>query len=501
MPEEREKKRRKSSSGGDRGGAHHERGSEKSGNGRHAAEKHVAEPQDLKSGELLRRARLERGLELEEVSAAIHVRAGQLRALEDGHVDSLPGMTYALGFLKSYAQFLKLDPGTVINKFKAEHNMAPPKPALKFPEPIAERKMPDPVMLGVAAAAVVVCAIAWTMYSGSEEKIAAATSAIPPPPDVTALTTPAPEAGAGTTPGAPAATTAAGQANPAAVTPETNPAVAVPPPAEPAPATAVAADQAAAAATGTAPTGTPADAKSTQKSSVVWDAPRPRQRPKPGAPAAPALAQTPPVQAPAVLKPVQKPPAAAAPQAAVQNAAQNPVQAAADAHKNDVAAAKQAEADDESDNEDDNDAKAGDGQAGDDKTANKTSENNQTGSNGQVLASAAAVPPPGGKNDVIKVHRGKSRVMLQAKQDSWVQVTDQSHRVVFKQVLHPGQKYFVPDEPGMSLITSNAGGFDVFVDGSQVQPIGRAGDIVRGVPLSPDTLSVQRIRVRSHEED
>lgn len=148
----------------------------------HAAEAAEARTAQMTVGELLRHTRQEKKLDLDEISSSIHVRVSQLKAIEDGHIDSLPGMTYALGFVKSYATYLKLDPIEIVAKFKAEHSRAPAKPELHFPEPLGESKMPDPMMLGLAAAGVFIILALWAIFSGGDDKVAEQASAIPLPP-------------------------------------------------------------------------------------------------------------------------------------------------------------------------------------------------------------------------------------------------------------------------------------------------------------------------------
>jgi cytoskeleton protein RodZ len=97
---------------------------------------------------------------------------------------------------------------------------------------------------------------------------------------------------------------------------------------------------------------------------------------------------------------------------------------------------------------------------------------------------------------VIKVQKPKGRVVLTATKASWIQVTSAKGDVLFRKVLRPGEQYVVPDEKGVSLDTANAGGLDIAVDGKNVQPVGDAGEIVRGVSLSPSELSARRQRVR-----
>lgn len=349
--------------------------------------------QDMKSGELLRHVRTEKGMELEEVSSAIHVRVVQLRAIEEGHIESLPGMTYALGFVKSYATFLKLDPVMVANKFKAEHSVAPAKPDLKFPEPLAESKMPDPFMIGAAALAGVVVLGLWLMFSGGEDKSTTIANNVPAPPpaDIAPLTAAPP----------PATDTAA--------IPATVPPIIAPPP-----------------VTATTPAATPATTATTTTATAT--------------PAAP----------PAVPTATAEMPAAAATAATAATTATAATPAARPMVVGPAAAPKQPEV---------------------------TQEPLET----------------------INIRPGKGRVVLEAKQSSWVQVTDAQGNVVAKKVLRPGERYYVPDQPGMKLVTSNAGGLDVYVDGRSVQQIGGSGEIIRGVPLNPDALKKTRPRIRQHD--
>ncbi len=371
MADEREKKRKKSHASGE------------------PAPAPARDTQDMTAGELLRHTREQKGMELEEVSSAIHVRVAQLRAIEEGHIESLPGMTYALGFVKSYASYLKLDPTSVAIKFKAEHSVAPAKPDLKFPEPMAEHKMPDLFMIGAGVVAVAVLLGAWFFFSGGEEKTASTVASnIPaPPPEIAPLTAnvgtaPTEASGAGTTPiptttGAAETVVAATAAAPAAA-----PAAA---------ATAAATPAAVPAAAKTAATITPSTAEAT---------------------AAPAKADK------------------------TQTAkAETPMMMPTEEH-----------------------------------------------------APSPESQPRAQQNETINIRPGRGRIVLHAIQSTWVQVTDGEGNIVLKRVLRPGERYFVPDETGLQMITSNAGGLTVYVDGRDTGTLGQSGQIVRGVPLNPDAL-------------
>jgi len=71
-------------------------------------------------GQDLRAARLRRGDDLATVSGVLKIRKDHLEALEEDRLDALPGRTYAVGFVRSYADYLGLDAAHCVERFKAE---------------------------------------------------------------------------------------------------------------------------------------------------------------------------------------------------------------------------------------------------------------------------------------------------------------------------------------------------------------------------------------------
>ncbi len=71
-------------------------------------------------GQDLRAARQRRGDDLATVSKALKIRKDHLEALEEDRIDNLPGRTYAVGFVRTYADYLGLDAGHVIERFKTQ---------------------------------------------------------------------------------------------------------------------------------------------------------------------------------------------------------------------------------------------------------------------------------------------------------------------------------------------------------------------------------------------
>lgn len=60
-------------------------------------------------GKQLRLARLSQEITLEQVSKELHIRTRYLKALEEGDLSILPSAVQVRGFLRSYAEYLKLD--------------------------------------------------------------------------------------------------------------------------------------------------------------------------------------------------------------------------------------------------------------------------------------------------------------------------------------------------------------------------------------------------------
>lgn len=315
--------------------------------------------ENITSGQWLRQVREQKKLSLEDVSAAIHVRAAQLRAIEEDEIEKLPGMTYAIGFVKSYASYLKLNPVEVSNKFKSEHGaMNPVMPEMMAPTPIVESRMPDPVLVGIGAFLALIVLLGWTFFSGGDDEVEIAET----------------------------------------------PAVIAPVGEDPA----LFADE------------EKEDAEEASETAAVEEE----------------------------KEPVVTETAAAA--VADQAATDEPV-AQVDATEEVLPVQKPDEAE---------------------------------------LAAAASEETTAAEEE-IEIRRA-GRVVIKAQQPSWVQVIDANEKTVYKKLMKKGEQFSVPEGRGYSLITTNAGGFDVMIDGKTVQKLGKAGEIMRGVSLNPEEL--QKIR-------
>ncbi len=88
------------------------------------------------TGELLKTERLNQGLGLQDIAQALKLSQKIIAAIELGDDTQLPAKTFIRGFVKSYAQFLKLDTNVVLRQFQEEMGTTSPLP--KTPPPMAQ---------------------------------------------------------------------------------------------------------------------------------------------------------------------------------------------------------------------------------------------------------------------------------------------------------------------------------------------------------------------------
>jgi cytoskeleton protein RodZ len=80
------------------------------------------------------------------------------------------------------------------------------------------------------------------------------------------------------------------------------------------------------------------------------------------------------------------------------------------------------------------------------------------------------------------------KIVVRARLESWIQVTNDKKEVVFSRVLRSGETYTVPEETGLMLTTGNAGGIEISVNGKKLKSLGTVGLVKRDIPLDPKKL-------------
>jgi cytoskeleton protein RodZ len=167
-------------------------------------------------GQDLRTARLRRGEDLATVSRALKIRKEHLEAVEEDRIENLPGKTYAIGFVRSYSNYLGLDVNAMVERFKEEisgrhDEHAPAIASIPDDDP---RHLPRGWRIVAGIVVLLLGYGAWHLFSTGSTQVA-----VPPPPSLNppkvAAAKPAP---------APPAPTQTASSVPAAPAPSTKPA-------------------------------------------------------------------------------------------------------------------------------------------------------------------------------------------------------------------------------------------------------------------------------------
>ncbi|WP_428378106.1 helix-turn-helix domain-containing protein [Lichenicoccus sp.] len=131
-------------------------------------------------GDSLRQRREQLGWDLGEVADWLRIRRSYLQALEDGRPDGLPTGTYTIGFLRSYAVALGLDPQAAIERFRQESRGYLGHPDLSFPSPVPERGVPAGAAILLGVVLLIGAYAGWYVFSARD---AVTVAAVPPVPD------------------------------------------------------------------------------------------------------------------------------------------------------------------------------------------------------------------------------------------------------------------------------------------------------------------------------
>ena len=405
--------------------------------------------------DILLRAREEYGQDLRSVSDSLRIRYIYLLAIEEGRFEDLPGATYAVGFVRTYADYLGLDSEDIVRRFKAEVEGLERRTQLVFPVPKPEGKLPGGAIIMISLLLVGIAYGGWyflsqsdqtfvEMISGEEAAPVTETAATSEPaaegatdtaaaPDPTRDDTTT-QAGAGqetssqqgANDGAPATGTAqlqTGQGDGNVETLPPDPPVeteALPPPGE---------GEQAAATDNTLP-------EAPEQGSQATGVARPEQQLQQEIPEA----------------------AAAEPAAQPENTT------------------------DATDATDTSDQAAATGTTTDPAGGEENASAIPAAPRSDQLASA-----PAGR--VFGEEEGSVRIVVRAKQDAWVQVRDSQNQLLLTEVLRSGDVYRVPDLDGLTMLTGNAGGLEITVDGEVAPTLGPIGVVRRNVALDPQRLS------------
>jgi len=422
-------------------------------------------PPDLKVHEsiadTLRLARQELGQDLRTVAQFLCIRYAYLEAIEKGDFDSLPGTAYAIGFLRTYAEFLGLDGEQIVERFKVEVQGEEPVQDLVFPEPVGHNRIPGGAIVLISMVLLAMAYGGWFYLSNEGTNVADLMPQVPERLQAMISGDDDSQGAATPEPAAPARAPASGGILDTTVADAMAPADTPLEPAAPdtpAPAADFETDREEIAASGAVPE------KPAPVSEAVAeiDVSTPEIVETSLTPAPAAEAET--VAAAVSPAPLADsvPLASAAPAVSVAAADPDPAPPAPAASVSQAATPS-------------------------------------TDSAEPLLDEIVAIPsPPTATQDMalssVRSPRvyGESdagaRIVLHAVQDSWVQIRDRQEALLLTRVLRSGDTYYVPDQDGLTLLTGNAGGIAIEVDGVAVAPLGPTGEVRRQIALDPARL-------------
>lgn len=113
-------------------------------------------------GPTLRAERDAQGMSLDQVAAGVRIRGKFLEAIETENWGELPAPTYAVGFVKGYADFLGLDADEMVRRLRIEMGDAvDQRLVLVFPSPAPEGRVPGLRAIALSVALMLLVFAGW----------------------------------------------------------------------------------------------------------------------------------------------------------------------------------------------------------------------------------------------------------------------------------------------------------------------------------------------------
>jgi cytoskeleton protein RodZ len=104
------------------------------------------------------------------------------------------------------------------------------------------------------------------------------------------------------------------------------------------------------------------------------------------------------------------------------------------------------------------------------------------------VPAASALPAMPSANGPVLAGVPTIGLVLRAKEDSWIKVSDGGPVSLKIGILKAGETYSVPQVPNLRLQTGNAGGLDVIYNGRLMPPLGAKGEVLRNKALDPAAM-------------
>lgn len=130
-------------------------------------------------GDELRMRREAAGHTIADLAEALRIQKRYLEALEDGRINDLPGTVYALGFLRTYAEYYGLDGDAFVTRFKEETEGRRHSQEYVLPEPLEEARVPTAAIALIGIALAIGAIVIWYSMRPPEVEVAGAVPEVP----------------------------------------------------------------------------------------------------------------------------------------------------------------------------------------------------------------------------------------------------------------------------------------------------------------------------------
>ncbi len=120
------------------------------------------------------------------------------------------------------------------------------------------------------------------------------------------------------------------------------------------------------------------------------------------------------------------------------------------------------------------------------RTALNSTENVSTAASTNTLDNNQS--PINTNSSPTNIKANEKGIILAITQNTWVEIRDSTGQAIVSRVLQAGDKYFVPETPGLSMSLGNASGVEVEIDGRKLNTLGKSGEVKRGIELSTKSL-------------
>ncbi len=383
--------------------------------------------------ELLKTTRERAGQDLQVISQVLRIRYIYLEAIEGGRYDELPGKTYVVGFVRAYAEHLGLDSNEVVKRFKLEVDGLEGRSELMFPSPVTEQSVPGGAIIMIGLVVLAAAYGGWYFLSSQDRSVA---ELVPDLPAKFAEMMDRVKNGQQEEAPAPVETA---QESPMG-------------------------EQ--------APSVSNEQVSETDAQDMAQKAMESLEKAKAETKETEQVVETVKLNEKVNDEVVTQEQAEqeAAPQNVVEETAEKVVETVEEKVEETVAAVS-AEVEAET------------------LTAPAVETEETPAATEEKVEETSTPATPAVENEApAEPQVMTEKVMLKAVDYSWIQVTDADGNVIHTQVLNEGEEYQIPQTPGLILRTGNAGGLEIYVDGTKVPSIGEAGEVRRKVQINPEKL-------------